>query len=163
MGGHPQQQEKHARAHTPAEFNQLGLIILTKKKENSRWWTNEFLSGGVERGGGSFHLCTSNTRLLDDKTKQQKDRDHSFFFFFPEKIEGGMACVGCLFVREVEERQGFQSEEKQTEWFKKFNLKFLFSHFTGGRIRAVLGDDLILPAIFSVSNRNQTFLSLFYR
>jgi len=32
MGGHPQQQE-NTRAHTPAEFNQLGPILLKKKNK----------------------------------------------------------------------------------------------------------------------------------
>lgn len=66
-------------------------------------------------------------------------------------------------VREVEERErdkGFNLKKNKQNDSKNSISSFVllfFLIFTGGRIRAVLGDDLILPAIFSVSNRTQTF------
>lgn len=76
--------------------------------------------------------------------------------------------MSCVCVREIEERdKGFNlKKNKQNDLNKKFNLKFSFSLFflfvTGGRIRAVLGDDLILPAILSFRTKKPNFLSRYF-
>jgi hypothetical protein len=68
---------------------------------------------------------------LNDKTKQQKDRDQFCLFSFCKDRRGnGVSCVCvCEGSRRERERQGFQSEEKQTEWFKKIQSQVLFCYF----------------------------------